>query len=87
MTTQQLSEQLISDVKQIITQTELHFLPLEIEKLNWKESAEQWEYPGMFEHLNRYSRYYNPIIGRAVMSQPSGAMNTNRDGWVGSLST
>ncbi len=38
MSTQQLSEQLISDVKQMTTQVEQHFLPQEIETLNWKES-------------------------------------------------
>lgn len=82
MNTSQLSEQLTSEVKQIIEQVEQHFLPLDREKLNWKENPDRWSILECLEHLNRYSRYYNPILERKVLDQTSGSYEY-KSRWMG----
>jgi len=82
MTTQALSEKLTSEVKQIIAQVEQHFLPLDIEKLNWKESEERWSILECIEHLNRYNRYYNPVIEQRVIDQQFGGREY-KSKWLG----
>jgi hypothetical protein len=66
MTTIALTDYLTGQIKEITKEAEVQFLSLGIEKLNWKESPQQWSILECFEHLNRYNRYYNAALEKAI---------------------
>ncbi|GAA4037440.1 DinB family protein [Hymenobacter glaciei] len=48
------------------------FAPLGLALLNQRPSPSSWSMLECLEHLNRYSRYYNPALGKAIAnSQPA----------------
>ncbi|WP_230392342.1 DinB family protein [Pontibacter sp. FD36] len=42
------------------------FVPLELSLLNFKPAPDSWSVLECLEHLNRYSRYYNPALAKAI---------------------
>lgn len=65
MTSTNLIDGLRKDVLSIIEiAKEFELLPDSV--LNWKERPEKWSMLECFEHLNRYSLYYNNAIGKAI---------------------
>ncbi|SIQ72498.1 MULTISPECIES: DinB family protein [Pontibacter] len=41
-------------------------VPLELALLNFKPASDSWSILECLEHLNRYSRYYNPALAKAI---------------------
>jgi hypothetical protein len=66
MTTKELTDSLTRQIAEIKQKVETQFLNLDAEKLNWKETPQQWSILECFEHLNRYNRYYNVTLGMAI---------------------
>lgn len=48
------------------------FVPLGLSLLNQKPDPESWSILECLEHLNRYSRYYNPALTKAISRYPGG---------------
>ncbi|MCP2043188.1 DinB family protein [Pontibacter sp. HSC-36F09] len=42
------------------------FVPLELSLLNYKPAPDSWSILECLEHLNRYSRYYNQVLAKAI---------------------
>lgn len=47
--------------------------PLSLDDLNFKTSPDSWSILECLEHLNRYSRYYNPALATAIEHNSGGA--------------
>jgi hypothetical protein len=63
------------------------FVPLELSLLNYKPAADSWSILECLEHLNRYSRYYNPVLAQAIAAQPgSSPQQTIGYSWLGKKS-
>jgi len=64
------STQLLQEVTQHIQQVQQiakqQLLPLNSEQLNHKPAPNKWSAAECLEHLNRYARYYNPAIEKAI---------------------
>ncbi|GAA4347749.1 DinB family protein [Hymenobacter saemangeumensis] len=58
--------------------------PLELTLLNYKPSPTAWSILECLEHLNRYSRYYNPQLAKALTrpAAPARAQETGYS-WLG----
>jgi len=63
------------------------FAPLGLQELNFKTSPDSWSILECLEHLNRYSRYYNPALAMAIENN-SGSANTTEISysWLGKRS-
>lgn len=86
MTTQTFIADLKSDLQAITDIVNNRFIPLTIDQLNWKESAEQWSILECFEHLNRYNRYYNIALENAVARQHKPVSDQQYQArWLGKL--
>jgi hypothetical protein len=48
------------------------FVPLPLDLLNYKPSPDSWSILECLEHLNRYSRYYNPVLAKAIAKNSDG---------------
>lgn len=81
METTQLIAALQADVQNIIETIEGEILHLDKAALHWKPSPEKWNILECFEHLNRYNRYYNPELERALSR--TGKPAPFRPGWLG----
>jgi hypothetical protein len=46
---------------------------LDLQDLNFKTSPDSWSILECLEHLNRYSRYYNPELAKAIEGNPGHA--------------
>ena len=42
------------------------FKQLSLQQLNYKPGTDSWSILECLEHLNRYSRYYNPALAKAI---------------------
>lgn len=63
------------------------FVPLELSLLNYKPSPDSWSILECLEHLNRYSRYYNPALAKAIAANSRGkSEQTIRYSWLGKKS-
>ncbi|MEM6316669.1 MAG: DinB family protein [Bacteroidota bacterium] len=87
MTKISLLNRLITDVENLALIVENEFKGLDTNDLNRKKSVDTWSALECFDHLNRYSAYYNKAIQRAIVA----AKKTNEDstftnGWFGKLS-
>ncbi|GGG12169.1 DinB family protein [Pontibacter amylolyticus] len=63
------------------------FVPLELSLLNSKPAPDSWSILECLEHLNRYSRYYNPVLAKAIAANAGG--NTDQTisyTWLGKKS-
>lgn len=47
-------------------------VPLDLSLLNHKPAPDRWSILECLEHLNRYSRYYNPVLAEAIAANPAG---------------
>lgn len=81
METQNLIARLQKDVQQIIETVETELLSLELRELSRKPAPEKWSILECFEHLNRYNRFYNPELERAL--EHKGRAAAFRSGWLG----
>ena len=66
MTTNQLLSTLQSNIHALVETVETEFMPLSDQVLNTKEAPGRWSILECLEHLNRYSRYYNTALARAI---------------------
>ncbi len=63
------------------------FVPLVLPQLNYKPSSDSWSILECLEHLNRYSRYYNPILAKAIANNSDGNyLQTISYSWLGKKS-
>lgn len=82
-----LLEQLKNDVEQIKTTVTQQFGELTPEQLNMKPSAERWSLAECLEHVNRYSRYYLPLLRQGIQNaskkQRAGGDMMYHSSWLG----
>jgi len=84
MDTNTFLEQLQAAVRHLQTQVDAVLTPLDDFTLNFKPSPERWSVLECLEHLNRYSRYYNPAIATALQQQPvQHQLQPVRYSWLG----
>lgn len=79
----ELIQKLKQDVQGLIETIEHSFLDLATEELNHKENKDRWSALECIEHLNRYSRYYNPAIKKAVAHTSILATSEFSSTWMG----
>ncbi len=83
MKTTQLISDLQTAVQNIIETVEAEILPLDRAALNRKPAPEKWSILECFEHLNRYNRFYNAELERALARNAKPA--PFRPGWLGNF--
>lgn len=66
MTTNQLLVTLQSNIHALVETVETEFMVLSDKALNTKEATDRWSILECLEHLNRYSRYYNMALSKAI---------------------
>lgn len=69
MTTLEQLSQTTSHLQQNVT---TEFSALDLTALNYKPTPESWSILECLEHLNRYSRYYNPALAKAIANNSDG---------------
>ncbi|MDX5482675.1 MAG: DinB family protein [Hymenobacteraceae bacterium] len=63
------------------------FVPLALSALNHKPAPDSWSILECLEHLNRYSRYYNPALAKAIANNSDGNyLQTISHSWLGKKS-
>ena len=70
MTTTAFLAALSQATRQLLATVHTEFLPLELAQLNQQPAPGAWSILECLEHLNRYSRYYNPRLAQAL-AQPA----------------
>jgi hypothetical protein len=84
MESHKLLQSLLQDVNNITRIVETDFTTLSDEQLNWKENQKSWSILECFEHLNRYSRYYNSTIEKAIRTSKASHKNEDpKSTWMG----
>jgi len=86
MTTNQLLSTLQANIHALIETVETEFMSLPDTALNTKESPGRWSILECIEHLNRYSRYYNPALAKAIARAKTQDQSRNepaRSTWLG----
>ncbi|WP_400192636.1 DinB family protein [Hymenobacter sp. B81] len=71
MNSTSLLQQLRNQVQELHTTVDNQLAGLDDQALNFKPTPASWSILECLEHLNRYSRYYNPAFARAL-KQPQG---------------
>ena len=83
MTATAFVTELDQTIHQLLTTVQTELEPLELAQLNQQPAPNSWSVLECLEHLNRYSRYYNPCFGQAV-ARPGASTETEvRYSWVG----
>ena len=83
----QLLNELDSVVKDIIQIVETDFATYSPHELNWKPTPEKWSVSECLEHLNIYSRYYNPAMEEAIQEKSHlPFIEDFTSGWIGDFS-
>jgi len=83
----QLLNELDDAVKAIIQTVETDFATCSSRELNWKPMPEKWSIAECLEHLNIYSRYYNPAMEQAIQEKNHLVFVEDfKSGWVGDFS-
>ncbi len=67
-------EQLIQKAQYLHDRAAAEFAGLDLQQLNRKPGPDSWSILECLEHLNRYSRYYNPALAKAIAAN-AGAGN------------
>lgn len=67
----ELIQDLKSRLQAVIRITRQEILPLNATQLNWKTTPDKWSVLECLEHLNRYSRYYNPQLAKHLAQTPA----------------
>ncbi|GAB3525840.1 DinB family protein [Pontibacter brevis] len=64
----------LSQVTRSLSQTvSTEFAPLDLGALSFKTAPDRWSILECLEHLNRYSRYYNPAFAKAIANNADSA--------------
>ncbi len=86
--TTDLLRQLNTDVEKLIEIAGEDLATLSGRELNWKPWPEQWSVAECLEHLNIYSRYYNPAMKEAIAEgkKYGSEVDTFKSGWLGNYS-
>ncbi len=83
----QLLNELDDAVKAIIQTAETDFATYSPRELNWKPTPEKWSVAECLEHLNIYSRYYNPAMEKAIQEKSHLVfVDDFKSGWIGDFS-
>jgi hypothetical protein len=69
--------------RQLLTTVQTELEPLELAQLNQQPAPNSWSVLECLEHLNRYSRYYNPRFAQALAQPGPTAEVEVRHSWVG----
>lgn len=84
MTAEALLNKLERDTKDLVDVTEQKYLALDDVLLNYKSDEITWSILECFEHLNRYSRYYNKAITQGLRKAATGdATHEIKFSWLG----
>jgi hypothetical protein len=85
MTTTAFLAALSQATRQLLATVHTEFLPLELAELNQQPAPTAWSILECLEHLNRYSRYYNPRLAQALVQLTPAATATAEVGysWLG----
>ncbi|WP_266203811.1 DinB family protein [Pontibacter kalidii] len=63
------------------------FASLSLVDLNYKPAPDSWSMLECLEHLNRYSRYYNPALAKAIAQNSAGSyVQSITYSWLGKKS-
>jgi hypothetical protein len=82
-TLEQLSQNVHNQKHTVITS----FVPMDISLLNHKPAPDSWSILECLEHLNRYSRYYNPVLAKVIADNSDGNyLHTISYSWLGKKS-
>lgn len=73
------------DVQEALRLLEMEFKPLTKEQLNWVPAPGKWSINDCLEHLNIYSRYYQPRIRMHVEQGGTKPKNTFSAGYFGEM--
>ncbi len=83
----QLLKDLDDSLKDIIQTVETDFATYSPRELNWKPMPEKWSAAECLEHLNIYSRYYNPAMEKAIQENSHLAfVEEFKSAWLGDFS-
>ncbi|TPE40275.1 DinB family protein [Pontibacter mangrovi] len=63
-------EQLSQTTRDLCKTVAQEFSSLSLVDLNYKPTPDSWSMLECLEHLNRYSRYYNPALAKAIAQNP-----------------
>jgi len=85
--TTDLLNELDQSVQEIIHTIDHDFATLSSRELNWKPLPEKWSIAECLEHLNIYSRYYNPAMEHAIAEgKKYPATDGFKSSWFGNFS-
>ncbi|GHA63215.1 DinB family protein [Pontibacter akesuensis] len=80
-------EQLSQTTKGLQQTVATEFASLDLAALNFKPAPDSWSILECLEHLNRYSRYYNSAIAKAIAQNTGGTDVTSISySWLGKKS-
>ena len=80
-------EQLSQSARGLYETVAHEFSSLDLSSLNFKPSPDSWSILECLEHLNRYSRYYNPALAKAIAQNTGGNFVPSIDySWLGKKS-
>lgn len=82
----QLLDELDVSVSAIIDVVETDFATYSSRELNWKPQTDQWSAAECLEHLNIYSRYYNPAMKAAISKGNGASVGEFKSAWFGDFS-
>ena len=85
MTTTAFLAALSQATRQLLATVHTEFLSLRLAELNQQPAPAAWSILECLEHLNRYSRYYNPRLAQALTQPAPAAAATAEVGysWLG----
>lgn len=83
MTTNAFLAQLSETARQLISTVQTELEPLELAQLNQQPAPNAWSVLECLEHLNRYSRYYNPRFAQALAHVGTAAEAEVGYSWLG----
>jgi hypothetical protein len=83
MHTATLLQQLQQQVQEVLATLEHEFNLLPDHALCYKPAPDQWSVLECLEHLNRYARYYHPVLAAALGQAPPSTSQELRFTWMG----
>ncbi|MEJ8803695.1 DinB family protein [Pontibacter sp. H249] len=87
MKTMNTLEQIAQSNRRLTETVATEFSKLDMAALNHKPSPESWSILECLEHLNRYSRYYNPALAKAIAQNGDGTfLESINHSWLGKKS-
>ncbi|TYZ08873.1 DinB family protein [Hymenobacter lutimineralis] len=84
MTSSELLQQLCTQVSDLLQVLSTEIEPRAAAALQFKATPASWSVLECLEHLNRYSRFYNPALRKALAVKPSSATHAEVGfSWLG----